>query len=263
MWAAAATLARLQNRQCRFATSNPAFAPIRPSGHLPHFVEKGARRPPGSAVAGGSDRLRAEFGEIALERALVNQRQRLEIVEADPLVDRMDGGVDEAELNDRAGALDEAASEVPPPVDSAGLRPVTSSTPPAMRSVNGPGLVKKATALVGSKVSVAGPPRAAAIRRDLRLERFGRPKIVEADVEDEPNLGRNDVGGRIADVDAGDFEVRGLEVGVSLIERRRGERREQGCERRKSDSRRDADRRHGPGGRGSRACRSASRAGRA
>ena len=64
------------------------------------------------------------------------------------------------------------ASEVPPPVESEGLRPVTSVTASATRSVNGPGLVRKATALLGSKVSVARPPTsAAATRRAISAER--------------------------------------------------------------------------------------------
>ena len=120
------------------------------------------------------------------------------------------------------------ASEVPPPVESEGLRPVTSSTARATRSVNGPGLVRNATALVGSKVERRAP---AAVRRrdpalDLGGERFGRPEIVEADVELEAHFARNDVEGRIADVDRDHFEVGRLEVGVAGIERRREQRRQ-------------------------------------
>ena len=50
----------------------------------------------------------ANSSEIKLERALVDARQRLEIVDRDPLVDAMDGGVDKAKLDHRAGVLDEA-----------------------------------------------------------------------------------------------------------------------------------------------------------
>src|SRR5208282_1126962 len=65
---------------------------------------------------------------------------------------------------------------------------------------------------------------------DLRLERFGRPEVVEADVEHKPDLARDDVRRRVANVDADHFEVRRLEVGVALVER--GEqRRENGGER--------------------------------
>ena len=48
------------------------------------------------------------LSEIKLERALVDARQRFEIVDRDPLVDAMDGGVDKAKLDHRAGVLDEA-----------------------------------------------------------------------------------------------------------------------------------------------------------
>src|SRR6185437_3718721 len=117
------------------------------------------------------------------------------------------------------------ASDVPPPVESDGVRPVTSRTAAATRSVNGPGLVRKATALVGSRASVArSPSSAAASRRNFGGERFGGPEIVETDVELEPRLARNDVEGRIADVDRDHFEIRGLEIRISFVERRLEER---------------------------------------
>ncbi len=47
-------------------------------------------------------------GEIKLEHALVDALKPLEIVERDPLVDRVDGRVRQAEVDDRAGVLDEA-----------------------------------------------------------------------------------------------------------------------------------------------------------
>src|SRR6202044_2895815 len=75
------------------------------------------------------------------------------------------------------------------------------------------------------------PGRRRAPPRDLRLERFGRPEIVEADVEGEPDLARNDVVRGVSDVDGGDFKVRGLEIGVAPIERRRKERRQRRRER--------------------------------
>ena len=60
------------------------------------------------------------------------------------------------------------ASDVPPLVESAGLRPVTSSTALATRSVKAPRLVRNATALVGSKLSATrAPPAAAATRRSI------------------------------------------------------------------------------------------------
>ena len=63
------------------------------------------------------------------------------------------------------------ASDVPPPVERAGLRPVTSSTAEPTRSVKAPGLVRKATALVGSKESVVRALPAAATRREISAAR--------------------------------------------------------------------------------------------
>ena len=65
----------------------------------------------------------ANSSEIKLERALIDPRQRFQIVERDPLVDAMDGGVDEAELDHRAGVLDEARVRSPPAGRKRGLAP--------------------------------------------------------------------------------------------------------------------------------------------
>ena len=78
-------------------------------------VGAGRSRPqplrPGRAAArplSGAGGLRTGRREIALEHALVDARQRLEILERDPLVDGMHGRVDEAEFDHRADVLDEA-----------------------------------------------------------------------------------------------------------------------------------------------------------
>jgi hypothetical protein len=120
------------------------------------------------------------------------------------------------------------ASEVPPLVDSSGRRPVTSSIAVATRSVKAPRGVRNATALVGSKESAARPPgsAAAAAPLDLGAQAPRRPEIVEADIEGEADFAGNDVGGAIADVDGDDFEIRGVEIRRSRIERRRLQRGE-------------------------------------
>ena len=81
--------------------TSAAPPPPRFRGPLPRWGRVKRPDSPRSREAG-------EVCEIALERALVDPRQRFEIVERDPLVDRVDGGVDEAELDHRAGVLDEA-----------------------------------------------------------------------------------------------------------------------------------------------------------
>jgi hypothetical protein len=47
--------------------------------------------------------------------------------------------------------------------------------------------------------------------------------VVEADVEHGPRLGGDDVGGRVADVEAGDLQRGGLEAFAAGVERRGGE----------------------------------------
>ena len=109
------------------------------------------------------------------------------------------------------------ASDVPPPVESAGRRPVTSSTAPATRSVNAPCQVQEGDRIgriEGERMTPRGRGRDAS--GDLLFQRFGRPQRVEADVEQEPDLGGDDVRSRIADVDGNDFEVRRVEVRVAV-----------------------------------------------
>ena len=66
---------------------------------------------------------------------------------------------------------------------------------------------------------------------NLGFQSFGRPQGVETDVEQEPDLGGDDVRRRIADIDADHFEVRRIEVGIARVERRVVQRREHRGER--------------------------------
>ncbi len=146
-------------------------------------------------------------------------------------------------------SLMKRASEVPPLVESCGRRPVTSSTALATRSVKAPrgGEERDGVGGIEAQACTRAPPAAAATRRSISAaQRFGRPQIVEADVEDEAHLAGNDVGRGIADVDADDFEIGGLEVGRAGIERRRLQRGRGSAPARGSDCRRDGDRRRGP-----------------
>src|ERR1700722_18128623 len=58
--------------------------------------------------------LRRAFSEIKFERALIDARQRFEIIECDPLVDGVHCRIDEAKLDDGTGVLDEARVRSPP-----------------------------------------------------------------------------------------------------------------------------------------------------
>ena len=53
---------------------------------------------------------------------------------------------------------------------------------------------------------------------DFRLQRLRRPGLVEAYVEKRGRLRRDDVGGRIADIDRNDLEVGRLEIPGAGVE---------------------------------------------
>ena len=140
--------------------------------------------------------------EIKLERSLVDARQRFEIVERDPLVDGMDRRVDRPSSTTGQAFLMKRASEVPrrskaraPPRhvlnrfgDEIGERPGLGEKGDRIAWLEGQ---RRAPADVGR--------RHAAL--DLRGKRIGRPQIVEADVETEAHLARDDVERRVADID--------------------------------------------------------------
>ena len=104
------------------------------------------------------------------------------------------------------------ASEVPPVVDSFGLRPVTSLIAPADEIDERAGLGQEDVRV--RRLPVDAPAHAFAGRRlrallDQRLERVLAVAIVEADVEARARLAGNEIDGRVADIDRGEFEVGG------------------------------------------------------
>ena len=114
-------------------------------------------------------------------------------------------------------SLMKRASEVPPEVESSGVRPVSSRIAPASSAVSGPGEVTKASPLV----LIARSWRSST-RRQLRaqpgLERCGRVAVVEADVEGRARRRRDHVARRIADVDRGDHQPGRLEMGAAGVQ---------------------------------------------
>ena len=82
-------------------------------------------------------------------------------------------------------------------------------------------------------------------------ERGAAVAVVEADVEHRPRLGRDDVGGGVADVEAGDLQGGGLETLAAGVERLGGQARAARAPGGAPGCRRAADRRCGP------ACRAA------
>ena len=53
---------------------------------------------------------------------------------------------------------------------------------------------------------------------DPRAHRLGGPCIIIANIEARRRFGRNDIGRRIADIEAGHFQIRGLEMRGALIQ---------------------------------------------
>src|SRR5205823_10320465 len=60
-------------------------------------------------------------------------------------------------------------------------------------------------------------------RRSSDLQRVLRVTVIVADVELRARQARDDVGCRVSDIDAGEFEVRRLELRTAVIQRFRSE----------------------------------------
>ena len=125
------------------------------------------------------------------------------------------------------------ASEVPPPVESFVSTPVDFANRArdeigegAAGGEEGDGVGR----VEGEFVRRLRAGRARAVPAISAPKTFGRPKIVEADVEDEPRFAGNDIGRGIADVDGDHLEVGGQEVACAGVERRRMQRVERGGE---------------------------------
>ena len=103
------------------------------------------------------------------------------------------------------------ASDVPPVVESAGARPVTSLIAADDEIDERPGLGHERVGVRGLPVDVPAHALARRVGRaplDQRLERSLAVAIVEADVEARARLAGNEVDDGIADVDRGELEIR-------------------------------------------------------
>ena len=115
------------------------------------------------------------------------------------------------------------ASDVPPPVSSFGSTPVASMI--ARRSVStcAPGSVRNDSPLIAMSRSKRSACCAITARSQADSARPG-VVAVEPDVQHRAGRGRDHVGHRVADVDAGELEAGRLEPVVAGVERRRGQR---------------------------------------
>ena len=127
----------------------------------------------------------------------------------------MHGLADQAEFHHRAIMLMKRASDVPPVVESSGLRPVTSAI--ALRNQIGerPRLGDEHAGIrrlpFERELDLAAGRLGGALL-DQRLQRIRACAVVEADVEARPRLAGNEVDGLVADVDRGEFQMRRLEI---------------------------------------------------
>ena len=122
------------------------------------------------------------------------------------------------------------ASEVPPLVESSGLRPVTSSIALTARSVKAPGFVTNTLELEYSHTMRARMrlPQAFASRSSTSARSVS---WVWLSLKRMLNFARAWPGitllGGVADIDGGEFEIGSLELGAAVIERLVGERHDQ------------------------------------
>ncbi len=116
------------------------------------------------------------------------------------------------------------ASEVPPEVESSGVRPVTSAMASTAIAVNGPGLVMNTSAFDGCHSNEKLTRLARRGFRALFDQRFQRTlavAVVVADVETRTRLTRNEVDGLVADIHRRKFKMRRIEMIAAPVERLR------------------------------------------
>jgi|GEM_PF-5383388 len=110
--------------------------------------------------------------------------------------------------------LTKRASEVPPVVESSGVRPVSAATARVIRVERGPGGVRKLSPELWtfrSKVTPVGPAQ-------VSLNFRPGVEVVVADVNRGAGGRRDDVGGGISSVDGGDLQGRGVEVVGAFVQ---------------------------------------------
>ena len=105
------------------------------------------------------------------------------------------------------------ASEVPPPVESSGARPVTSATASATRSVNGPRGGEERDGVGGVEGQFVARRRSRRGGGGFRLSSVaGVQRSLKRMLKTSADFAGNHVGRGIADVDGDDFEVGRLEI---------------------------------------------------
>ncbi len=225
-----------------------------------HGVRPAEEQPPGAGQR-AQDLLaihqaaRLAGSEERVEEGAVDRRKLGEVGERHALVDLVHGVADEAELDHRADALEEArirgaaagrwrredaGDRADCPRQAVDQRPRRGQEGFAGARFDGQPHRRLAGGVGERRVDLGG---------EVRRQRLDRPAVVEAHVEARLRFRRNHVEGGVAHVDAGDLQVGGLEIlvaGVELEPREPVERRGRAAA---AGSRPDADRRRGPAAR--------------
>src|SRR6185312_6151880 len=159
--------------------------------------------------------------EVAPDQPAVDGSQLFDLGDRRALVDRVHGGAHQAKLDDRAERANEAG--VGGAAGGGKLRPAAGHLlDHASDQLDEPSGLGEERLAADEDLRLDLAVEALASLRRLRLDPLGERRAgvgrVEADVEPRPRGGGDHVGRRIADVDGGDLEVRGLELRIALVE---------------------------------------------
>src|SRR5262249_26386465 len=138
--------------------------------------------------------------EIEVEHRLVDVSEGDDVGGRHALVDLVHGEPDEAELGDRAELMDETR------IRGAARRAELGRAAAGALDRGGQQVAHRAGGrqegfAADAEIELVAPAHRGELLLDPRFEPGAGPAVVEADVEDGARLGRDDVGGGIADID--------------------------------------------------------------
>src|SRR5437764_3384574 len=170
------------------------------------------------------------LSEISIQNLAIHRGQRGEIRDAGAFVDLMHGRSDQAEFEHGAIMLDEAR------IGRAAARGKLRRDPGHLFD-RADHQVEKRRRPGDEGIRIRGFPNdvpahagAGGFRRtllDQGAQRYLAVAVVEPDVEPRPRLAGNEIDHRIADIDRGEFEIGGVEIGAALVKRRPHQRAHQ------------------------------------
>src|SRR5271155_3240566 len=193
------------------------------AGHLGLAIGESTKTwTPGTRPGMTTENLVAQSAKILVDNAPVDRRQGDEVRDRHAFIDLMHGLPDQAEFQHGAVILDEACVG-----GAAGGRELGRA--PGDLGNGGNCKLGEGSGLGDENVGVRWLPvkgkMHAASRRGLRppldqhLERGRAVAVVVADVEARAPLAGDEVDGRVADIDRGEFEMRRIEMRAAFVER--------------------------------------------